>query len=80
MKQKKGQKLFEYDILLSEIRLAKYKEPATISFEKAAKGETAPHRKVLMEENHIYIAALNFQNAIKQVRKMYPYANPKIIK
>lgn len=76
----KGQTLFEYDVLGQKLRKAKYEDTPTISYLKAVQGEMAPHRKLLLKENHIYIAALNFKNAIKQVRKIYPHANPEIIK
>ncbi len=81
MRPKKGQKVFDYDIEADTISVAKFDTPATIHFSKAKEGDlSGKHSKITMKENHFYICALNYKNAVKQLQKTFPDINPEILK
>jgi len=68
---KQGHKCFEYNVLTHEMRYAKFNS-TMVKYEDlvSGKGKPATAKKVLINENCMYVTALNFKNAIKHFEKI----------
>lgn len=66
---KKNHSLFEIDLNLKTIELAKFDELPAIKYEDAMKGNISAQKKVTKKENCIYISALNKKNVIKILKR-----------
>jgi hypothetical protein len=65
---KQGHSLFKYNTVTNTLSKAKFSsKDVHVSIEK---GSTSGRKKVIMEENCIYVHALNWINAIKHLRNM----------
>lgn len=81
MRLQPGQKLFEYSVNQNTLSLAKFSEPSTASYTKAVNnGNPGLNKKVDVKQDTFYVAAINFKNAIKQLRKVFKDVEPEIIK
>jgi len=68
IKPKKGHTLYEINTHTKEITEAKFKTQ-NVSFTKAAKGDFSELKDLVINENCVYIPALNTQNALKKFEK-----------
>jgi len=68
MHPNRGHSLFEVDLELKTIQLAKFDRPDVLKFEDAQKGVTE-NKKVTIKENCKYITALNKKNVIKILKR-----------
>lgn len=73
----KGQTVFEINCSTAEIKKAEFKT-VDVHFNLAAKKDFSPHKKIVANENCIYIVALNKANALKKFFKILPHAINKI--
>lgn len=70
MQPNRGHSLFEVDLELKTIQLAKFDRPDVLKFEDAKKGVTE-NKKVTVKENCKYISALNRKNVVKILKRDY---------
>lgn len=82
MRPQKGQKVFEFSLEENTLKLAKYNQPETIEFTKAQKGDMSGMKKKRIDINtdSFYLLALNFKNALKKLKQIFPDVEPKIEK
>lgn len=67
-KPQKGHTLFEINKATGQVVKAKFEVEKTISLEKAQTPiKSAPSKKVIMNENCIYISALNIKSCFKKL-------------
>lgn len=83
MRPHANQKLFEYNTENNELKLAEFEEPKTVMYtgnSAGAKKFVPLSRKVIVKPNHLYVTAINFKNAVKQLGKVYQGIKPIILK
>jgi hypothetical protein len=68
---KKNHTLFEVNLVLKTIEIAKFDELPAIKFEEAMKGNIVAQKKVTKKENCIYISALNKKNVFKILKRNF---------
>ena len=69
IKPQKNHSLFEIDLNLKTIELAKFDELPAIKDEDAMKGNISTQKKVTKKENCVYISALNKKNVLKILKR-----------
>lgn len=69
IRPQKNHSLFEIDLNLKTIELAKFDELPAIKYDDAMKGNISAQKKVTKKENCIYISALNKKNVIKILKR-----------
>ena len=67
IKPKKNHQLFEFNKITNEIRLAVFDCPDEINYVDATNKLISKNKKVTINENCIYISALNKKNALKKI-------------
>jgi len=70
---KKKNTLFEVNLKLKTIEIAKFDEIPAIKFEEAIKGNLIAQKKVTKKEDCIYISALNKKNVLKILKREFNY-------
>lgn len=65
MRPQPGQKVFEINCTTGECKEAKFVTSA-VNFVSAANGDNSPRKKIITNENCMYIVALNKKNALKK--------------
>jgi hypothetical protein len=70
---KKNHTLFEVNLKLKIIEIAKFDEIPAIKFEEAIKGNLIAQKKVTKKEDCIYISALNKKNVLKILKREFNY-------
>jgi len=65
----KNHTLFEINLSLKTIEIAKFDELPAIKFEEAIKGNIVIQKKVTKKENCIYISSLNKKNVLKILKR-----------
>lgn len=73
MRPYKGQKVFEVNCSTGAIKEAEF-TTVDVDFNKAIKKDFSPRKKIIANENCIYIVALNKANALKKFFKILPKA------
>jgi hypothetical protein len=66
---RQGHKCFQYNALTNELSYAKFTE-SSIDFESAMNGNITPRRRVDIQDNCMYVTALNFKNAVKHLSRI----------
>jgi len=77
MLPKPGQKLFEYSIETNTLKLAEF-TTNDVEYTKAAAGNNSGKKALDVKENCFYVLAINFKNAVKQLKKVYVNIEPEI--
>ena len=67
----KNHKIFEYNTITKELKIAEFSNTPTIKWEDAIKKNYSIYRKIIKSENCIYFSSLNFKNAFKILRRDY---------
>ena len=70
IKPHNGHKLFEYNLVSGEIKIAEF-EILSINFINARKKDFSKRKKVIRKDNCIYLPALNVENVKKHLRKIF---------
>jgi hypothetical protein len=69
IKPQKNHTLFEVDLVLKTIEIAKFDELPAVKWEDAVKGLISAQKKITKKENCIYISALNKKNVLKILKR-----------
>ncbi len=65
----KNHTLFEVNLNLKTIEIAKFDEILAIKYTEAMKGNIVAQKKVTKKENYVYISALNKKNVFKILKR-----------
>ena len=69
LKPKKGHKMFEVNMKFKTITEATYDDPPAVKFSDAQIGVKSASKKITVNQDCVYISALNKKNVIKIIKR-----------